>query len=268
MTIPLNAYFKRIVYQVSADHTSETLISIHRQQCFHIPFDMLDPHLGIPPKLEPDYLFKKLVQSKRGGGCSQINELLALVLIKMGFKVERLMARVLYGAPQDKVPSLAHKVLLVECENQQWLCDAGFGSNGLIEPIPFVLDKVFHQFNEAFKLVKDAQYGYKLITQIEKEWVDLYAFTLTAYLSEDFNAMHFYNSCNPDMVFVKHVIVTMPFEKGRKILFDRTYKERDEKGTHTIEIQTVEQYHEILKNKFNIELPEHPSFFPKLNSEN
>ncbi len=262
MAIPLTDYFNRIAYQGSATPNSETLKAIHRQQCFHIPFDMLDPHLGIPPQLDPDFLVKKLVHSKRGGGCSQINELLALVLTEMGFKVERLMARVLYGTPVDKVPLLAHKALLVEVEGQKWLCDTGFGSNGLIEPIPFVLEKAFHQFDEAFMLRKDDKYGYKLMTQIENEWVDLYAFELTAYFAEDFNAMHYYNYNNPEMVFVKNVVVTMPFENRRKILFNRTYKERDKKDLFSIEIESVEQYHEILKKNFNIELPQYPNFFP------
>ena len=74
--------------------------------------------------------------------------------------------------------------------------------------------------------------------------------------------MHFYNCCNQDMVFVKHAIVTMPFVHGQKILYDRTYKERTQNDTLTIEIATAEQYHEILKKNFNIELPENPSFFP------
>src|SRR5579863_3469490 len=97
MTIPLNDYFRRINYTGIANCTLPALIAVHRQQCFHIPFDMLDPHLGMPPRLDAEYLIKKLIQSKIGGGCSQINELLALVLTEMGFKVDRLMARVLYG---------------------------------------------------------------------------------------------------------------------------------------------------------------------------
>ncbi|NNM60061.1 MAG: hypothetical protein HKM04_09650 [Legionellales bacterium] len=262
MIIPLKAYFKRIEYQGNSDSTSQTLIDIHRQQCFHIPFDVLDPHLGIPPSLEPKYIFEKLINHKRGGSCSQINELLALALTEIGFKVERLMARVLYELPKNKVPTFSHKVLLVEFANQKWLCDTGFGSNGLIDPIPFVLDKAFYQFNAMFMLVKDEKYGFKLQTKSENDWIDLYAFNLTTYLPEDFNAMHFYNFCNPDMVFVKYAIVTMPFVQGRKILKDRTYKEQTQEKTLTIEIETAEQYHEILKQKFNIELPEHPSFFP------
>jgi N-hydroxyarylamine O-acetyltransferase len=107
----LNAYFERINYHGDCYCTNQSLVAIHREQCFHIPFDMLDPHLGTPSKLEPEYIFD-----------------------------------ILYGTPEEKIPMLAHKVLLIESENQQWLCDTGFGSNGLIDPIPFKLDTVFHQF--------------------------------------------------------------------------------------------------------------------------
>lgn len=264
MSIPLDAYFKRIEYQGTKDRTSQSLIEIHRQQSFHIPYDMLDPHLGIPPRLDPDFLFKKLVNSKRGGGCSQINELLALVLTEMEYKVKRLKAHVMYLVPKGKVP-LVHKVLMVEFENQKWLCDTGFGSRSLIDPIPFELNKIFYQFNEVFMLVKDEKYGFKLVTKIDNEWVDLYGFNLDTYTSEDFNAIHVYNSTHPDVIFVKHAIVTMPFIHGRKILLDRVYKERTQAGTNTILINTAKEYHELLKEEFNIELPNHKSFFPKPN---
>lgn len=101
------------------------------------------------------------------------------------------------------------------------------------------------------------------MNEIKNNWIDLYAFNLTSYEPEDFNAMHYYNSCNPDMIFVKRAIVTMPFSEGRKILSDRTYKERTLDDTKTIEINTIEKYHNILKKEFGIELPDNPSFFPK-----
>lgn len=263
MVINLADYFNRIDYKGSQQCNSQTLIEIHRQQCFHIPFDMLDPHLRISPSVEPRFIFQKILQGKRGGGCTQINELLALTLIELGFKVSRLMARVLYDVPKDKTPILAHKALLVEFGNEKWLCDTGFGSNGLIDPIPFELNIAFKQFDTAFMLVKDDVFGYKLQTQVKGEWVDLYAFHLLAFFPEDFNAMHYYNCRNPDRIYVRHAIVTMPFLEGRKILVDRTYKERTVNGTNTIEIKDIRQYHDILKSEFNIELPMHPLFFPR-----
>lgn len=263
MAINLEQYFNRIDYKGPQNCNSQTLINIHRQQCFHIPFDMLDPHLRISPSVDPQFIFQKIVKGKRGGGCTQINELLALVLIELGFKVTRLMARVLYEVPKDKAPILAHKALLVEFGDEKWLCDTGFGSNGLVDPIPFELNKIFTQYDSAYLLVEDEDFGYKLQIQVKDQWVDLYAFHLTAFLPEDFNAIHYYNCRNPDRIYVRHAIVTMPFSEGRKVLFDRTYKERTINSTNTIEIKDVRQYHDILKNEFNIELPLHPLFFPR-----
>ncbi len=263
MAINLEAYFKRIDYHGPRTCTSQSLIEIHRQQCFHIPFDMLDPHLKIPPSLVPTFILDKLLNKKRGGGCNQINELLALALTELGFKVTRLMARVLYDNPKDKAPILAHKALLVEFDDQKWLCDTGFGSNGLIDPIPFELNKKFDQFGSSFMLVEDKAYGYKLQILVKNQWEDMYAFHLIPFLAEDFNAIHYYNCRNPERVYVRHAIVTMPFPHGRKVLSDRIYKERTSNGTKTIEIADVRQYHELLKKEFNIELPDHPLFFPR-----
>lgn len=263
MAINLKDYFNRIDYKGPEHCDSQTLIEIHRQQCFHIPFDMLDPHLNIRPSVEPQFIFQKILHGKRGGGCTQINELLALALTELGFKVTRLMARVLYDVPKDKAAILAHKALLVEFGNEKWLCDTGFGSNGLIDPIPFELNQIFTQFDSAFMIVKDERFGYKLQIQVEEQWMDMYAFHLIDFLPEDFSAIHYYNCRNPDRIYVRHAIVTMPFLQGRKVLFDRTYKERTSRGTHTIEITDIRQYHDILKNEFDIELPSHPLFFPR-----
>lgn len=143
VSFAIDKYLKRINYQGIPGCDEKTLIELHRNQCFHIPFDMLDPHLGIETNLNPDYIFKKIVGGQRGGGCSQVNELFAVVLLSLGFKVERLMARPL--SKDNDNPSLTHKILLAKFDDETWLCDTGFGGNGLIEPVPFVLDKEFHQ---------------------------------------------------------------------------------------------------------------------------
>lgn len=262
MNFSLKDYFYRINYDGGMSCNEQTLIDIHRQQCFHIPFDMLDPHLGIEPCLDPDFIFEKLVYKHRGGGCSQINELLALVLSELGFKVERLMARVLYGNSPGDFAVLAHKILLVKFDDKTWLCDTGFGGNGIIEPVSFVLDTVYEQFNEKFKIVVDKQFGYQLQTLIKGKWEGLYAFNLSTYYPQDFIAMHYHNSKNKKMIFARHCIITLPTSTGRKILKDLSYKERKNGESIEIEIKDVNQYHQILKDYFDIELLDNPTFFP------
>lgn len=261
MAIDLELYFNRIGYQGSRDVNIQTLTGIHRQQCLSIPLDMLDHHLGLPLSLEPEFIFNKILRNKRGGGCSQLNEILALALIQLGFKVERLMARVFYDLKEGQAPILNHKILKVTLNNETWLCDCGFYS-GLIEPIPLVLNTQFDHCNRSFILTEHKEYGFMFKVKIEDEWVEMYAFNLTSYIAEDYKAILAYNCINPDRPFLDHAIVTLNTLDGKKILFDRTYKEKSGKKTTMINIRTCKQYHELLKQEFNIELPEHPDFFP------
>ena len=49
-----------------------------------------------------------------------------------------------------------------------------------LSTIPFVIDTVFSQYNTDFKIITDEKYGYRLLTKFKDNWVDLYAFNLTA----------------------------------------------------------------------------------------
>ncbi|MGE4349564.1 MAG: arylamine N-acetyltransferase [Candidatus Berkiella sp.] len=261
MAIDLDLYFKRIGYQGSRELNSQTLINIHRQQSLTIPLDMLDHHLGVPLSLEPEFIFNKLLRHKRGGGCSQLNEVLALALIALGFKVDRLMARVFYDLEKDQAPILSHKMLRVTFNNETWICDCGFYC-GLIEPIPLVLDTQFDHCNRSFILTAHEEHGIMFKTKIEDKWIEMYAFNLTTYIPEDYKAIFSYNCINPDRPFYDHAIVTMNTIDGKKVLYDRTFEKKSGKKTTVINIRTCEQYHAILKEEFNIEIPEHPNFFP------
>lgn len=55
----------------------------------------------------------------------------------------------------------------------------------------------------------------------------------------------------------------MPTPSSRKTLNNRVFKERKGNDTNTIVLTDVTSYHKLLKNDFNIELPDHETFFPE-----
>tara|TARA_R110002110_G_scaffold121431_2_gene297281 strand:+ start:113684 stop:114484 length:801 start_codon:yes stop_codon:yes gene_type:complete len=263
MNIDIDNYLKRIKYHKTLTCDRRTLRGIHRAQRFNIPFDMLDFHLKIAPNLDPDYIYKKLVMTQRGGGCSQLNELLALVLIELGYKVERLLARVPADTAPGKTPQLSHKILRVSFDNESWLCDVGFGGNCLIEPIPFVENEENMQSSGIFSLLQDDTWGYKLHCLRGKETKTVYTFHTTEYYPEDFNAINFYNTFSRKVGFCRHAIVTLPTHNGRKSLKDRVlYKTEKGKLIQEVAIKNARDYHKILEKEFNIILPNHSDFFP------
>jgi N-hydroxyarylamine O-acetyltransferase len=89
----LAAYLERIGLGEGAD-----LADVHRAHAVSIPFEGLDPYVGLPVSLEPGAIAEKLVIRRRGGYCFEQNLLLSAALEALGFEVELFLARVVLGA--------------------------------------------------------------------------------------------------------------------------------------------------------------------------
>ena len=139
MTLDLAGYFKRIGYRGAADPTLEVLQDLVTAHTRTIPFENLDPLLGVPiDDLSPEALTDKLVHRRRGGYCYEHNGLMGEVLAEIGFDVRRFGARVVWTlAPDAPVPSQTHTVLAVTLPNdpQLFLVDVGFGGQTPTSPI-------------------------------------------------------------------------------------------------------------------------------------
>lgn len=256
MPINIKLYFERISYKGTTDVSVETLRKIHATQVFAIPFENLAIHEEVNvnnPKdfiaLDAESLFKKLVIDKRGGYCHENNELLALVLIELGFKVTRLAARVLTAPNLPK----SHKLLMVTIDNQQWLADVGFGGYGLFEPIPLVPNQAVKQHGDCFKLVYDKE---KYVLQILNGtvWKSLYSFDREPVSAADYVQMNYFVSHHPDSIFVKNRVCVMPRPEGRVILNNYQLKVITNKKEKTIVIKDETEYFAALAIYFGIKL--------------
>ncbi len=63
----LNAYLARIGYDGPRTATLDTLRAVHRLHPAAIPFENLNPLLGLPVLLDAESLQDKMVHSGRGG---------------------------------------------------------------------------------------------------------------------------------------------------------------------------------------------------------
>lgn len=264
MSIDISAYLKRIHYDRPLSCDEPTLMGIHRAQRLNIPFDMLDVHLKIPLCLDEDYIFEKLVINRRGGGCSQLNELLAMVLIQLGFKVERLLSRVIDSVPIGHMPQISHKILKVSNGDSQWLCDVGYGGNALIDPLPWVLNQSFEQPSGEFRLITDKKLGFVMEKLSNARWQAIYCFDETVYYPEDFMPIMYYNALSRKMGFSKDAIITLPLLNGWKKMKNNKLVKVEDGTHHTFILQNVKTYHDTLDREFNISLPEHHDFFPNI----
>src|SRR5258707_3571780 len=137
-TVDVAAYFDRIGYGGAAEPTVETVHAVVAAHNQSIPFENLDPLLGIPvADLSAAALADKLVHRRRGGYCYEHNGLMGYVLEALGFGVERFAGRGVWMNPGAALPAQTHQVpsLTVPGADGRLLVDVGFGGQTPTSPI-------------------------------------------------------------------------------------------------------------------------------------
>src|SRR5699024_11501632 len=84
MEFNLEAYFERIGYEGVAEVDFGTLKKLSFLHTQTLPFENLNPFLGIPVKIDQTSLQNKMVQKQRGGYCYEHNLLFCYALQAMG----------------------------------------------------------------------------------------------------------------------------------------------------------------------------------------
>jgi N-hydroxyarylamine O-acetyltransferase len=172
--LDLDAYLRRVGHDGPLEPTAATLAALHRAHIAAIPFENLDIVLGRGISVDLDDVQRKLVARRRGGYCYEHGLLLAAALERLGYGVERLLARV--GGGRDRPRARTHMVLRVRIGDDVWLADTGFGS-GLLNPLPFDGDGSEHrQGGWAFRLVAVDPHEWELQERRDGEWQTRYGF--------------------------------------------------------------------------------------------
>jgi len=248
-------YLKRIGLseEMKSTHSIEFLKLLQLSHVMSVPYENLDIINGIPLKLDTEALFEKIVTRNRGGYCFEVNGLFGTLLENLGFKVTHLAARFLRN--EAKIPLRRHRVLLVECDEGEYICDVGIGSAAPRYPLKLQEGIEQHQFGESYKLQKEDFFGWVIYELHGGEWRKFYSFTLEPQIDVDFITPSFYCEKHPDSIFNKDIMVAIKTETGRKTLNGREYKVFC--GDEVVETRknlTDPEIKEILKREFSIEL--------------
>jgi len=212
--LDLEAYFRRIEYVGGRGPTVAALMDLHLAHATHIPFENIDVMLQRPIRIDLGSIESKLVHNRRGGYCYEQNLLFAAVLEQLGFDVTLLAARVRFGA--QRILPRTHVALAVDCEGDRWLADLGFGSCGLLVPIPMLAGE-YQQFAWTYRLVREGDL-WVLRAPVGGVWQDLYVFTLEPQLAVDFEPPNHYVSTHPDSRFVQTLTVQRVAADSRRVL--------------------------------------------------
>lgn len=251
--LDLGAYFHRIGFEGETRPDLATLRSLHQAHACTIPFENLDVQMGLPIRLDLASLQDKLVRRHRGGYCFEQNSLFLAVLRRGGFEVIPCEARVRLGA--TSLLPRTHMLLLVRLEGLQWLCDVGFGGEGLLHPVP--LDGQAHlQFLSTFRVVEAAGAEGLCVLQSLRHgaWEDLYAFRPEERFPVDFEMANHYTSTHPESRFVTTLTAQLAGTEIRRILRNRAYAEIRGEAVEGREL-APEEVIPTLRDVFGIDVP-------------
>jgi arylamine N-acetyltransferase len=254
--IDLAAYFGRTGYAGPTGPTVDTLHALVAAHNAAIPFENLDPLMGIPVcDLGAGALVDKLVHRRRGGYCYEQNGVMGFVLQQLGFGVERFAGRVVWMNPSGALPAQTHEVLSVTVPGADglWVVDVGFGGQTLSSPIRFEAGPVQQTRHEPYRLREHGD-GYVLEAEIRSEWQPLYMFSTRPQPQIDLEVGSWYVSTHPKSGFVTGLSAALITADARWNLRGRNLAIHSAGDTERIRFDTAADVLVALTDRFGIDL--------------
>lgn len=257
MTLDLDGYFDRINYGGAAEPTLDVLQDLITAHTGSIPFENLDPLLGVPvDDLSPQALADKLIRRRRGGYCYEQNGLMGYALTAIGFRVRRLGGRVVWMLPPDTpLGAQTHTLLAVTFPGSQgsYLVDVGFGGQTLTSPIRLETGNAQQTTHEPYRL-GDRGDGLVLEAEIRGEWQPLYVFGTQAVPQIDLVVGSWYVSTHPSSHFVTGLMVALTTADARYNLAGRNLTIHRAEGSEKIRLDDAAAVLDVLDERFGIDV--------------
>lgn len=250
--LDVDAYLERLGHKGEVKADLDTLRALHRAHVATIPFENLEIMLGRPILLDLEALQNKLVRRRRGGYCYEQNLLFAAALERIGFQVTGRGARVRAGA--SSLRPVTHMILSVEADGEQWLCDVGFGADGLLEPIPLRDGADVPQGAWRFGFEREPEDIRVLRTTRADGWFDVYAFGPERRHFVDYVVMNHYNSTHPRGAFTRRPVVQKAAPDVRRRLTGNRLTVALPDGAESERDVTARELKDVLAREFGVEL--------------
>lgn len=249
-TFNLTAYCQRIGFTGELRPDLATVQALMQHQLRSVPFENLDVLAGKPISLNPTDILAKIIGQQRGGYCYEVNGVFAMALQALGIAYQFVAARPLfYPVKRPRT----HMALLVTLAGEEWLCDLGFGSYGIREPLRLaVLDTPVVQGCDTFMLSQEGG-DIVLKAQVDGAWANQYGFNRCPVEWVDFSPANWLNSTHPDAVFMQKPLIVVFTANGRNILFGDRFKQIADGVTTQKTVSAAEQAG-ILADYFRLRL--------------
>lgn len=242
-TAQLDATLARIGLPV--ERPEPTLANLDRligAALHHLPFENLDVLLEKNVNIDPQAVFAKVVEQRRGGYCFELNSLFARLLSSLDYQVTLLVGRVRWGLPADApLTPQSHLLLRVDLAEGVFLVDIGFGGPASPRALPLRLNE---ELPGGWRLTGALDGEIEMATRSSSGWQTLYRFTLQPQLWIDYAMRNWYTSTHPQSVFRLSLRVAISKDGARLSLLNGQFSRRTADGT--VEQRSIEDADELL----------------------
>jgi len=250
-----DAWLDRIGYKGPRAPVLKTLQGVVQAHSAAISYESIDVLLDRPPKLDLDWLQRKMIAGGRGGYCFEQNILFRGGLRSLGFDVTSLQARVVRGLAIDAPRPMLHMVLQVNLPEGPFLADVGFGN--LAPTAPLLLSPGPEQ-DTPHETMRFIQMGDELTLQsrLGDRWEHIYRVVLLPRVDAEYEICNWFTASHPNSPYRSNLIAARPGpSKTRITLFNARLNVRHASGE--VERRTVgdkAEYRDVLAEIFGLTL--------------
>jgi N-hydroxyarylamine O-acetyltransferase len=222
-----------------------------------IRFENLDVFLRRQVSVDLESIQDKMVFRGRGGYCYEHAQLFGAVLERLGFGVERLLARV--GPDGGPARPRTHLTLRVRAGQNAWLADPGFGSS---PPAPLSLRRSRSGGPQevdgwTYEVTQGTEHGadvWKLRENQAGTWVTLHRWDDTVVQPIDVVLSNYYTSTHPDSWFTWQPVIVRRDPDAIRSILGRTYTVSDAGHAKTRRELTDQEFAAALTGEFGLKL--------------
>jgi N-hydroxyarylamine O-acetyltransferase len=224
--LDLEAYLTRIGYTGHRDATEATLTGLYACHLAEVRFENFDVFLRGGVAVDLESIQDKIVYRGRGGYCYEQAQLFGAVLERLGFTVDRMLARV--GPDGGPARARTHLTLRVQSGTGVWLADPGFGSS---PPGPLSMrryrsggpQEVDGWIYEVAPGEENGDEVWKLREYQAGEWVTLHRWDMAPTHPIDVVLSNHYTSTHPDSWFASRPILIRRDPDAIRSIIGRSY---------------------------------------------
>lgn len=249
----IDSYLRRIGVPRPSAPTAEALRALTRAHLERVPFENLEIALEHRcPSLDPEDLFRKVVEEGQGGYCFELNKLFYLLLRELGYDCYCAAARILYR--RTELRPLSHRTIVVRAEGERWLCDVGFGGPSPKGAMPLAPGE---QTVEGESFSSREEDGVVSVYRRDPDGVHLLvSFRDVPVPDVDFDVLNGYWGYHPDSVFTQKLVLYRCIPGGiLSLVGDRFACTMQGEEVENREISGGEELSDLLRDSFGLELP-------------